>query len=248
MWAGYGAFRWFRRSRRRKVCRIPRAPPKATAWSSAATCPAIRPVTFFGRPTPATGQLNVRTPERSIEHTRRTVAYLVAAPGDEPAAAAARVALERGDLGDQWLFGADGGSEVYTELEPALRALAASVESRLEGAGLSAFLGRIHRAGNVSCVIFAPARAGAWIDHVLGAVRGFSGAVSFVLAVDGIDRDPPPTWRRFLFSDPENRAVPVDEMTLVLRRLGGAGSVEVLDRVSGRAYGEAHQRALRKAS
>lgn len=195
-----------------------------------------------------TGQLNVRTPERSIEHTQRTVAYLVAAPGDEPAAAAARVALERGDLGENWLFGVDGSAQTYSESQPALRAIAASVDTRLEGAGLHTFLEKIHRAGNVSCLVFAPAREGAWIDHVLSAIRGFSGAVSFVLAVDGIDRDPPAPWRRFLFTEPENPAVPADELTRVLRRLGSAGSVEVLDRVSGRAYGEAHQRALRKAS
>src|SRR5437773_8099985 len=46
-----------------------------------------------------TGVLMVRTPERAIAPTLRVAAYLPSAIGDEPAAAAARVAIQRGLLG-----------------------------------------------------------------------------------------------------------------------------------------------------
>ena len=73
-----------------------------------------------------TRQLNVRVPELSIERSQKTIAYLLTGPEDEAAAAAARVALESGALGDQWIFGADGTEGTAESLEPALLAIARS--------------------------------------------------------------------------------------------------------------------------
>ena len=50
-------------------------------------------------------------PERAVAQTKRVVAYLATGARDEPAAAAARVALESGALGPGWAFGADGAEE-----------------------------------------------------------------------------------------------------------------------------------------
>ena len=55
-----------------------------------------------------TRHLNVRLAERSVYHSSRTLAWLLSGPHDEAAAAVARVAVESGALGEDWLFGADG--------------------------------------------------------------------------------------------------------------------------------------------
>ena len=91
--------------------------------------------------------LEVRTPERSVQRARRTLAYLVAGPDDEAAAAAARVALESSALGEAWLFGADGTDAPTDRLDAALRAIARSAGAREPAgdpiAGLRRFLGLI---------------------------------------------------------------------------------------------------------
>src|SRR5262249_13198685 len=53
-------------------------------------------------------QLFVRTQERSAAAAQRIAIYLVCGPGDEPAAGAARAAIEASALGGEWRLGADG--------------------------------------------------------------------------------------------------------------------------------------------
>ncbi|MEM6456171.1 MAG: hypothetical protein AAF772_13830, partial [Acidobacteriota bacterium] len=57
----------------------------------------------------------------------------------------------------------------------------------------------------------------------------------FVLAVDGVDRRPPPTlWRRLLLTEPHVRGVAGEALDAVLRTLTTAGCpVTVVDRPSG---------------
>lgn len=73
-----------------------------------------------------TRELVVRTPERALSAARKTLAYLVAGAGDEPAAGAARVAVDVGALGGDWAFGADGVEGPALTKEAALEALARS--------------------------------------------------------------------------------------------------------------------------
>jgi len=206
-----------------------------------------------------TRQLNVRIPERSIEVAKKTVAYLLTGPGDEAAAAAARVALETGVFGIDWLFGADGTDQPVDTLEPALDAIArsGSVRAAAGGAnghhgsadragGLSAFLRNPRIEGEVHCIIFASGRGGAWIEQALAATRNFSGAVSFVLATDGLIREPlVPLWQRWLFVTEGKPETTTEELSLLLRTVAGAGySALVVDRRSGKSFGPERQRAL----
>jgi len=225
-----------------------------------------------------TRQLNVRMPEPSIDRSRKTVAYLIAGPDDEAAAAAARAALEAGALGEQWLFGADGTSDPTSRLDPALEAIARSgslssngdpppfagprsdngkqtalgqrlrptAASKKPPSGLRTFLSHARLEGEVHCIVFAPARPGRWTSEALEAARSYPGAVSFVLGTDGVVRtSPPPLWRRLLFTEEAVAGTPAEELAAVLRILASAGCPAlVIDRVSGRSYGRAHQRAL----
>lgn len=196
-----------------------------------------------------TGQLNVRLPEKSVDRARRTVAYLVAGEDDEPAAAAARVALEGGALGERWLFGADGTSEPSDRLDEALEAIARSGSFKANGhpsSGLAGFLDRVGAEGDVHCIVFTAARPGGWTPEVLRLASSFPGSLSFVLGTDGVDRNGyRPLWRRLLFVEPPSQGTPAEDLSTLLRSLSAVrGVVQVVDRTSGRTFGEGHQRAL----
>lgn len=194
-----------------------------------------------------TRQLNVRTPERSVDRARKIVGYLVAGPFDEPAAAAARVALESGALGDRWVFGADGTQAAVDRLEPALQAIARSGSAPEGATGLRGFLRSVGVGGDVHCVVFAPGRPGPWTPEVLRVAREHPEVLTFVLGVDGLVRAPPaqPLWRRLLWSDEPAPGVPVDEVAELLRSLGGG---LVADRATGRTSGAERHRALETAA
>ncbi len=208
-----------------------------------------------------TRQLNVRTPEKSIDRSRKTVAYLLTGTGDEPAAAAARVALESNVLGAGWLFGADGTTEPAESLEAALQAIARSGSYRQngrlhpsggtyngnnDGDGLSAFLGRQGVHGETHCLVFAPAQPGEWTAGALAAARNFSGAVSFVLGTDGVvQKGPTSLWRRFLYVEPPARGVTSDELSEIMRLFASSGcSTLVVDRASGRSFSHHMEQGL----
>lgn len=191
-----------------------------------------------------TGQLNVRLPEIAVDRAQRTIAYLLTGPGDEPAAAAARVALERGLLGERWLFTADGAPEPTDTLEPALDAIAASGSfeppaGTAPADGLRAFLAHPAVQGESHCLVFAAARTGELLADALDAAAGSRGAVSFVLATDGaVDSGPRPLWRRLLFDDEPVDGAPVDMLRTLLATLQRAGHAALLvDRRTGRSHG-----------
>jgi hypothetical protein len=200
-----------------------------------------------------TGQLNVRLPERSIERAQRTAAYLVAAPGDEPAAAAARVALEEGALGEDWVFGADGTQASTGSLEAALRAIARSADAPGRGAahasGLASFLKEL--GGGVHCVIFASSRSGPWLEPMLNAAGRSGGTVSIVLGADGILPDTPavPRWQRLLYTREEASGTSAGELSEVLQRISSIGLRSiVIDRASGRSFDASDRSLLRRSA
>lgn len=206
-------------------------------------------------------QLLVRTPERAISPVRQTVAYLVAGDGDEPAAGAARMAVDSGALGSEWVFGADGNDLVAKSATQALELLARSAHTApgARGAGLKDFLTRSTPASVGRAVVFVPAKAGPWLDKVVAAVRARSGTnlpysgVEFVVCVDGIVR---PDRRAFLKKiaqrkvAPEGPTLPAssDEVAKVISALSSLRSkVLLVDRVKGRVYAEGQRRALEAA-
>lgn len=206
-------------------------------------------------------QLIIRTPERAISPVRQTVAYLVAGDGDEPAAGAARMAVDSGALGSEWVFGADGNDVVAKSGTQALELLARSAHTAPggRGAGLKDFLTKSTPASVGRAVVFVPSRPGPWLDRVLAAVRARAGTnlpysgVEFVVCVDGIIR---PDRRAFLKRiaqrkvEPEGTVVPAssDEVAKVIAALSAVRSkVLLVDRVKGRVYAEGQRRALEAA-
>lgn len=196
-----------------------------------------------------TRELNVRLPERSVERARKTVAYLVSGAGDEPAAAAARAALESGSLGEDWLFGADGTDEPTADLERARLAIARSADAaEAVGAqsGLADFLERVSPTGAAHCVVFAPALHGPWCEAAITMAQRRRSALSFVLATDGVTRPQPRLWwQRLLLRPPESVGTPVAALGELVRALARTGAeVQVVDRPTGRHFGAAHTARL----
>ena len=196
-----------------------------------------------------TRQLVVRMPERSLDRSRRVVAYLVCGDGDEPAAAVARVALEQNALGPNWLFGADGTSGACDSLEPALRAICRSgslPEAHEPHCGLREFLRDPAVSGDSHCVVFAPASGGPWLQAALEILRERRGALSFVIATDGIARRRArPRWQRLLLVEEPPSGSPADQLALLAAQLVRAGArVLIADRPTGRYYEESRVHAL----
>ena len=148
-------------------------------------------------------QLNVRLAEKSVFHSNRTVAYLLSSDNDEAAAAAARVALETGALGDDWAFSADGSEIPAKTLPAALDAIAKSraIDKPL-GYGLDEFLTKSAGQAGAHCIVFAAAEFAPWFEQLKKTISRFPGRFSLVLATDGFNEtEQLKLWQRLLLQD-----------------------------------------------
>ncbi len=196
-------------------------------------------------------RLMVRMPERALTRSKRTVSYLVAGARDEASAAAARVAIESGVLGDEWTFGADGTLGASTEVPAAIESIVRSIEARAAGASqLQSFVDHAERTGPISLVLFVPPTPGPWLARALAVVSSRASRARVVIGIDGVDRTPerPRWWRWFLATRAPDAALArdLDEVANAFAAL--RAEVVVLDRVSGKRLGEVHRRALEGAS
>ncbi len=193
-------------------------------------------------------KLVVRVPERALTRSRRTIAYLVAGPGDEPVAGAARVAVESGTLGAEWSFGADGTAGETDEVASAVDRIVRSVESRtVGGVGLRAFVDRAEKTGPASLVLFVPAVPGPWLDRVIPTLKHRAHRTRVIVATDGIDVPKPRArWRDLLSRRVERTGTYAEDLDAVVRALATTRvEVLVLDRASGKKLGDAHRAAMR---
>ena len=188
-----------------------------------------------------TRRLHVRLRERAVDPSRRLVAYLVAGPGDEATAAAARVALESGALGESWAFGADGSEGIHSELAPALEALARS-GSHEGPSGFAAYLDAVDFGTETACVVFVPPELGTWVAEVARVLVDRPDRISVVIGVDRLRAPRPeaPLWRRILFeAPPEARegalAEEVDEVARTLLPCA-AGAPLIVVRSTGQSH------------
>lgn len=145
-------------------------------------------------------RLMVRVPERALTARPRTCAYLVAGPADEPAAALARVVLERRMLGEGWRFGADGNAGFAVTLDESLEMLARSGNPEVDTVGLGTYLQRAEADGFQSCLVFIPAAPGPWVDAVRKTLASTRLNLTFLTAVDDTRKAGarPPLWKRLL--------------------------------------------------
>ena len=194
-------------------------------------------------------QLNVRLSEKSVFQSNRTLAYLLSSEQDEAAAAVARVALESGSLGDDWVFGADGTDSACDSVETALVAIAASraLDEPL-GYGLDDFLRSHGSQAGSHCIVFAAAEAGPWIGAMKQTITRFRGQFSLVLATDGF-KEPGEIgfWQRLLFKNTDEDDITAIQSTSGKLELGQllteisqlVESTLVVDRTTGVSFDQA---------
>ena len=131
------------------------------------------------------GRMMVRTPERSATRLRRGCGYLVTGTGDDAAAAAACVAVERGLLGADWRFGAGGVRNHAAETNEALEMIARSGTAEGQTGELGDFLAKAGSDGYQSCVLFVPPDPKAW-DYVVRETRGGSMRMRVIIGVESV--------------------------------------------------------------
>ncbi len=197
-----------------------------------------------------TRELVVRTPERALSAARKTLAYLVAGAGDEPAAGAARVAVDVGAFGGDWAFGADGVDEPAQTKEAALEALARSAHAPREraGHGLATFM-KSASAGASRALVFVPAKPGPWLEGVLRSAAQLSPdatgriPLEFIVCIDGVARSKARGAASRLALEADERdgrsdaPVAADELSRVVSALGRLRArVIVVDRRDGHVH------------
>ena len=193
-----------------------------------------------------TRRLLVRMPERALAPHPTTAAYLIAGALDEPTASTARLFLEDGLLGRDFLFLADGGSRPTPKTGEAVDQIIASRACRADGGqGLERFLRTVDLPRLGGCIVFAPPRDGVWRDRLIAFSRRLPSPATVILGVDG-PLDTPVRGRlaRLLQAPSATTAVPAGLLALatVLRTHGM--KVAVLHRSTGQLLSE---QALRRS-
>ena len=199
--------------------------------------------TCCGRPTPgARGGFLVRMPERAIAQRPLNVALFVAGPRDEPSAGAARLYVEKGLLGPDFIFAADGASRPTRSAVEAVEQLIDSVKAQGDGgATLEALVQQIEPARLTAFLVFAPPADGPWRQRLLGLVRQRGVTATVVIGVDhliDVDAEAQAKGRlhRLVFQD--DGAVASDAGLLALRdALEADGhTVRLVHRPSGQTW------------
>jgi hypothetical protein len=199
-----------------------------------------------------TRKLLVRIPERAVTARPRACAYLVAGDGDEASASLARAIVERGSLGDNWRFGADGSLTPATDTASALEIIIAS-GSAPEGVptAFPGFLARAARDGFSICFACLPARRGPWADGVVAALRQTSMRVHLLTAVDGSRAalQPERAWHRFVLRRRPGGPPGVDDLAHMAQSFHGFSCpFTAVDRAGGRVLGDPRRFAPPRAA
>lgn len=188
--------------------------------------------------------LNVRLPERSVFHSNRTLAYLASSPEDEAAAAVARVAVETGALGDDWVFGADGNNTSSSQVAPSLELIAGSrALTRTHNLGLDQFLQAHGSKGATHCVVFAGTDIAPLLPLISASAARYQTKLCLVLATDALADDQPTTrWRRIVYranaspSATTHKTTPA-QLSRLLTQVGHlVESTIIVDRSTGQCF------------
>jgi hypothetical protein len=183
-----------------------------------------------------TRRLLVRMPERAVSPMPTTSAFLVAGVDDEPAAAAARLYVETGLLGDDFVFAADGAPTPTKDSAEAVEQIVDSIEKRSEGGGsLEMFRRGVEPVRLGHCIVFAPPTDGEWCDRVTAFSRTLPAPATIIIGVEG-DASAPPRksiWQWMLGKQHGTGYVHPDLPKVRAKLEAGGMQVKVLHRETG---------------
>ncbi len=128
-------------------------------------------------------KLLVRTPERAIAHRKKTYAYFISNPQDEPSAQSAWFSLEKGLLGEQYFFATDAHGLPTDLKSEALSQVLASAQSEHDPQWMEQFFFANPETKNCNCVIFAPPTKGEWINVVKRLAQHNSQGVYVLMSI-----------------------------------------------------------------
>jgi hypothetical protein len=197
-----------------------------------------------------TRKLLVRVPERALTARPRFCAYFVAGPQDEPGAGFARVVLERGFLGENWRFGADGSTAFTGRLDEALDLLIHSANASPEApTHLPEFLQQAQKDGFAACLVVMPPTRGPWANHVVRSLGNSALRIHAFTVVDGPVQTHPAGqgWKRWFYRHQADPGEPTPDLTWMAHDFGALPfPISAIDRTSGRAFGDARSLGMRK--
>jgi hypothetical protein len=148
----------------------------------------------------------VRLPERSLSPRPISIAFLLAGRGDEPSAGTARLFVEQGLLGPEFLFAADGADHPARNPGEALEQIIDSAAARGDGgATLDALAAQMDPTQLSSCLFFAPPIDGPWRARLLALVQRLALTPTVIIGIDALLEAvaaPEGRLRRFLLEPP----------------------------------------------
>ena len=154
-----------------------------------------------------TRRLLVRMPERAMAPQPLNVALFVAGAKDEASAGAARSYLERGLLGPDFIFAADGATRPTRSTPEAIEQLVDSAKAQADGGvTLEALVRQIDPSRLTACLVFAPPTDGPWRPRLTELVRRRALSATVVIAVEHLVEtatEAPGRLRRLFFSPPQ---------------------------------------------
>ena len=187
-----------------------------------------------------TGRMLVRSPERAVMRSQKTLVYFVAGADDEASAGVTRALLEIGSLGTDFWFRADGQAESTRDVRNAIDQVIRSSSCRDRGGeGLGKFLGRGEELGITACILFVPARPGAWLERVVEQLGRYPGPFRALIGVDGVPSASmsPRPLRKLLFSAGKTTSTKLNDLCHVCDRLAKVNAIVcVVDRASGMTF------------
>ena len=196
-----------------------------------------------------TRRLLVRMPERAITPQPSLVAWFIPGEGDEATASAARTFLERGSLGADFVFGADGTDYLMHTPAEAVEAIIESAHHREGGAADLAALRTLDANQLNNTLFFVPPVPGPWLDRLTAFVATLPAPPTLVTAVDTAIAKHHGRVKRLLIAESAH-AAEAPEMPAVLAlhdALARLGEVRVYHRPSGRVVAPSELLRLREA-
>lgn len=185
-----------------------------------------------------TRKLMSRKPELAVSTTHRVIGYLITGEFDDASAAAARLAIQHGGLGEEWLFSADGAQTAADTPEAALYLIRQSKQACPDGpTRLQDFVSHHTVREPASLVVFAPpVERSDWVAAVIRVSKQHPGPMRVIIALDGL---PGPSHTRSLgrifVAKPRKAPIESRQFNALLAKLRHAGiDCTVLERQSGR--------------
>lgn len=189
-----------------------------------------------------TRKLLIRMPERSIAHKKKTYAYLLTGQDDEAAAATAWIALERGYLGDNFVFNTDGGFEPTNNVKDAKDQIVYSANSKIQADNLENFFKENLDSNKSNCIIFAPPNLGTWTKTLAQLGKRHQQNMQVLVSVDEYqDKKISGKIKRLFMKAPDRVRKNTQNAKNILSQLKGSGlKVLLLDQSHGTVIPEHH--------